>query len=152
MKRKMIFGALVAALLLSAAAYATAADTVIIDGTGTPRSATGSVTASVTINPKLVLTITTPEAAQTVDFGTLDPGTTTATKNVALDVKSNKLYSVSKVVSGSNALMGLSTTLGNSVGNVKTASKAFSDDYSLVVPWTTDPGPYTATVQYTVTQ
>jgi len=151
MKKKLVFGALVAALLLSAAAYATA-DVVTIDGTGTPREAVGNVTTKVTINPKLTLTITTPEATQTVDFGTLDPGTTTAVKNVALNVKSNKVYSVTKVVTGDTALLGLSTTLADSTGNGKTAGQAFSDDYQLTVPWTTDPGAYTANVQYTVAQ
>lgn len=151
MNKKLVFGALTVALVLSATAFATA-DVVTIDGAGSPLKSAGSVTTKVTINPKLTLSITTPEAAQTVDFSTLDPGTTTAAKNVALNVKSNKVYSVTKVITGQNALMGLSTTLADSAANAKTDGQAFSDDYSLVVPWTTDPGALTANVQYTVSQ
>lgn len=152
MNRKMLFGALVGAFLLSAAAYAVADVSAPILGTGTPLSAAGTVAVKATVAPKLVLTITTPEAVQTVDFLTVDPGTTTPVKTVTLDVKSNKVYSISKSVSGADALMGLSTTLANSTGNAKTAGQTFSDDYQLTVPWTTDPGALTANVQYTVTQ
>lgn len=152
MNRKMLFSTLVAAFLLSAAAYAVADISAPIVGTGTPLSAAGSVTVTATVAPKLILTITTPEAVQTVDFATVDPGTTTGVKTVSLDVKSNKAYSITKNITGSAALMGLSTSLANSTGNVKTAGQTFNDNYQLTVPWTTDPGPLSANVQYTVTQ
>lgn len=155
MKKSLIFGVLVVAILLVGAVGYAAADSVTVTkvGSGTAaQTATDTVTAKVTINPKLILTVVTPAAAQTVDFGTLDPGTVTGASAVNLTVSSNKAYDIQVAKAGSVALMGLNTTLTNSAANAKTASAAYTDNYSLNVPWTTDPGAYTATVQYTVVQ
>ena len=152
MKKSLLMGVLaVAILLMGAVAYATA-DTANITGSGSPRTATDTVTVKATVNPKLLLTVVTPGAAvQTVDFGTVDPGTAYGPQAVNLTVSSNKAYNVSVAKSG-DAVIGLTTTLANSSGNSKTASCGYTDNYSLNVPWTTDPGAYTATVQYTVVQ
>ena len=146
MKRSIIFGSLVAALLLSAAAYATA-NTVILAGP------TGPVAVKATVSPKITLTIDTPDATQSVDFGVaVDPGTVIGGKTVNLSVDSNKDFTLAKTVSGANLELGLVTTLpGSSVG-AKGKAVPFADAYSINVPWNTVPAAYTATVQYTVTQ
>jgi hypothetical protein len=154
MKKSLFMGVLVCAILLLGAVSYAAADSVTVTkvGSGTAaQTATDTVTVKTTINPKLVLTVVTPAAAQSVDFGTLDPGTVTGTQPVSLTVSSNKTYNVTIAKVGDTTI-GLNTTLANSNANAKTASQAFTDNYSLSVPWTTDPGAYTATVQYTVVQ
>ena len=143
----------VAIMLVGVVAYANA-DTVTITkvGSGTAaQTATDTVTVKAAVNPKLVLTVVTPAAAQPVDFGAVDPGTAYGPQAVNLTVQSNKTYNVSIAKAG-DATIGLTTSLGGSSGNAKTASQGFTDNYSLNVPWTTDPGSYTATVQYTVVQ
>ena len=81
----------------------------------------------------------------------MDPGTAYGPQAVTLTVQSNKTYNITKTLTGA-ATIGLSTSLANSVNNAKTAGQGYADNYSLNVPWTTDPGSYTATVQYTVIQ
>jgi hypothetical protein len=153
MKKSLFLGVLVGAVLLLGAVSYASADTAIVTGTGgATKTASDTVTVKATINPKLVLTVVTPGAAvQTVDFGTLDPGTVTGAQSVGLTVQSNKTYNMTIAKVG-DAAIGLNTTLGNSVNNARTASQAFTDSYNLNVPWTTDAGVYTATVQYTVVQ
>ena len=151
MKKSVLFGALVVAVLLSAAAYATADSVTYTAPNGNPRTTSGTVNVSATVNPKLTLTIVTPLVSQAVDFGAVDPGVATGPQTVNLSVSSNKKYDLSKTIVGA-APIGLTTTLGASLANAETAATPFSDAYSINVPWTTAPGPYTATVQYTVTQ
>ena len=161
MKKSLMLAALVVAIMAIAVSSAFAADTATVTGTLVAGKLTASdtVTVKATVNPKLVLAVTTPVATQIVDFGgAVDPGTVTATQPVSLAVWSNKTYDVQIVKGGQAALMGLITTLGVSSANPKTtvpenaAGHLFNDTYSLNVPWTTDPGSYTATVQYTVVQ
>jgi hypothetical protein len=148
-KRSLILGMLVIAVLMVGAATYAQADTAIVYGVG--GTATDTVTVKATINPKLTLTVNTPAATQTVDFGTRDPGDLVGPQTVTLTVQSNKTYDITVAKSG-DATIGLTTTLGNSSTNARTAGKLYTDNYSLSVPWTTSPGSYTATVQYTVTQ
>jgi hypothetical protein len=149
MKKSLFLGVLVGAILLLGAVSYAAADSVTIPGVA--GTASDIVTVNAAINPKLVLTVVTPAAAQSVDFGTLDPGTASGAQAVNLSVQSNKTYDVSVAKVG-DAAIGLSTTLADSANNARTAGQAFVDSYSLNVPWTTAPGAYTATVQYTVVQ
>jgi len=152
MKRIFVLITLVAIALLAGAVTYAAADTAIINGTGgASKTASDTVTVKATINPKLTLTVVTPAASQTVDFGALDPGTVSTAQTVNLTVQSNRTYNITKSTTG-GALIGLATSLGNSTNNARTAGQAYADSYQLTVPWTTDPGAYTATVQYTVTQ
>jgi len=152
MKRTIILIAIIGIMLFAGALTYATADTAVVMGTGgASKTASDTVTVKATINPKLTLTVVTPAASQTVDFGTLDPGTVTGTQAVNLTVQSNKTYNITKTTTGAAAI-GLATTLANSTNNARTAGQAYTDNYSLTVPWTTDPGAYTATVQYTVTQ
>ena len=150
--RSIVVAALVAViLLLGAVTYATA-DTAIVYGVGgASQTASDTVTVKATVNPKLTLTVTTPANTQTVDFGAVDPGTAYGPQAVTLTVQSNKTYNISKVTVGA-APIGLTTSLANSNNNARTAGQLYTDNYSINVPWTTDPGAYTATVTYTVVQ
>lgn len=152
MKRMAIVASLAAAMLLSAVAFASA-DVATYTGAGNPRTASGDVSVTAAVNPKITLTVTTPEAAQTVDFGTQDPGTYSG-KTVNLSVNSNKQFDlVATQDTSAFGGIGLTRSLAGGQNNIgKGASIARSDDYSIDIPWTTDPGAYTATVTYTVTQ
>jgi len=152
MKRMVLVATLAAAMVLSAAAFANA-DVATYTGAGVPRTASGNVTVTAAVNPKITLTVDTPEAGQSVDFGAVDPGVS-ASKAVNLSVDSNKQFDL--VAAQDTTLFGgitLNRTLGTGESNIaKGANVARIDTYSLDVPWTTDPNPYTATVTYTVTQ
>jgi hypothetical protein len=75
----------------------------------------------------------------------------TPEQTVDVVVRSNRPYSMSKTALDANTL-GLSTSLPSSSTNAMTNATVFTDRYSLDVPVTTDPGTYSATVQYTVVQ
>lgn len=143
----MVFGVAGAALADVSAEYVGAGGPPLAVSNTTP------VTVTATVNPRLTLTITTPDAGQAVAFGNVDPGVDTSAV-VTVSVKSNKGWTASKGVSGDFALIGLSTTDLSTLTNygVKGAWD-FTDTYTVNPPLTTDPGvPYTADVVYTVTQ
>ncbi len=152
MKRTLLVGILIAIIVLGTVGFAIA-DSVVYNGVGNPRAATGTVTVTAMANPKLTLTITTPDPSQTVDFGTQDP-MSGATDTVDLLVQSNKGYTITKTVGGQDVLMGLTTDPAiNGATGTKTAGRLHTDTYTLNIPWDTDPDvPMSATVQYTVTQ
>jgi hypothetical protein len=150
--KSLILVVLVVVVLLAGAATYATADTAIIYGTGgASKTASDTVTVRATLNPKLTLTVVTPAASQTVDFGAVNPGTAYGPTAVNVTVQSNRPYDVSKVITGAGPI-NLTTTLGPSSANARTAGQLFVDNYSINVPWTTDPSAYTATVQYTVIQ
>ena len=150
MKAKAILvGIVAAALLMSLAAFASA-DTAVYNGSGSPFSTEGTVTVNATVNPLLTMTITTPDAAQTVDFGNVDPGATPS-DDVTVTVESNQIWDMSKATSGDVAELGLTTSLAAPT-NVAAGTNTYTDTYSLNVPWATAPGAYAAYVQYTATQ
>ncbi len=151
MNLRTVVVAIVAVAMLASMAVVATADTVTYPGAGNPNStASGNVTVSARVNPKITLTITTPDAGQTVAFGDVDP-MSGATEVVGVQVSSNKTYDLTKVVTGDDALMGLSTSLADQVDQSK-GTNAYSDTYTLNTPYTTDPGDYSATVAYTVLQ
>jgi hypothetical protein len=148
--RAILVGIVAAAILMSLAAFASA-DTVTYPGSGSPfQSAEGTVTVNATVNPLLTLTIETPDAAQTVDFGNVDPGATPS-DDVTITVESNQQWDMTKTTSGDVADLGLSTSLA-APQDVAAGQNTYTDTYSLNVPWTTAPGAYTAYVEYSVTQ
>lgn len=152
MNRTLVLAALSLIILLLGAVSHAAADTAIVWGSGaTAQTASDTVTVKAVINSKLTMTVVTPAATQTVDFGTVDPGTATASQNVTMTVQSNRTYNVTIAKAG-DVVMGLSTTLGNSVNNTRTAGQVYNDSYKVTAPWTTAPGSYAATVQYTLVQ
>lgn len=103
-------------------------------------------------SPYLTMTIQTPDNAQTVDFGSVDPGVAAPTATVTITVESSLGFMISRAVTGDVALMGL--TVNALPATVQTAGvHTYSSVYGLTPPWTTDPGvPLSATTVYTVTQ
>ena len=150
MKKSVLLSALVVAVLLGAAAYATAESITYTAASGI-KTTNGTVNVVASVSPKLSLTLSTPASGQTVDFGPVDPGGATLPQTVDVTVRSNKNYDLTKAITGA-APIGLLTTLADSTGNAVTSGQLFSDAYIVNIPWATAPGVYTATVQYTVTQ
>ena len=155
MKKSLVLVVLALALLFVVGVSSAFADTATVTaGAYTARTATDTVTVNATVNAKLVLQVTTPAAAQAVNFGAVVPGTAYGTQPVDLTVWSNKGYTISETKSGDTTI-GLSTVGSIPGAYAKSATNAgqtFNDLYSLNVPWNTDPGAYTATVLYTVLQ
>jgi hypothetical protein len=155
-KKFVLIGVLAIALLVGAASFATAGPQTYI-GTGSPNSsAVGTVTVSATVNPLLKMTITAPDAGQTVAYGSVDPGVTSGIKTVNVAVDSNRAFDLTKLTTGQSAQLGLVTTLGASAGvagaAVSTPGNNFADNYTITPPYTTAPGTYTAYVTYTALQ
>jgi hypothetical protein len=157
MKKSLVMSVLVVAiLLLGAVAYASA-DTVSKPGTGSPLTATDTVTVKANVQAKLVMNVTTPAGTQTVDFGTVFPGVAQAAQNVTLNIWSNKTYQLQKDVQNVPAI-GLTTSLPvNSAGGVtafadNAAGTLWTDVYNLNVPYSVAPGAITQTITYTAVQ
>jgi hypothetical protein len=147
--RAILVGIVAVAILMSLAAFASA-DTVVYPGSGSPSSAEGTVTVNATVNPMLTMTIETPAAGQSVNFGNVNPGATPS-QDVTVTVQSNAIWDMAKASSGDVAALGLTTSLAAPT-NVAAGSNTYTDTYSLNVPWSTTPGAYTAYVKYTATQ
>ena len=151
MNPRTIVVSIVAVAMLASMTVVAMADTVTYPGAGNPNSqATGTVTVNAKVNPKITLTITTPDPGQAVEFGDVDP-MSGDTAVVGIEVKSNKTYDLTKALAGDVALMGLTTSLADQADQAK-GTNTYSDTYTLNVPYTTDPGDYSATVAYTVLQ
>ncbi|MRR12098.1 hypothetical protein EG835_06435 [bacterium] len=158
MRKQVLFGVLAVVLLFGVVGLASA-DTVTYNLAGNTQTGPVAVTASV--NPKITLSVTTPAAdpSQTVAFGAVDPGVTGG-KSVTLAVDSNKSFDLttSQVTAGFGGPLAadeitLTRTLAAGQANVaKGQNIPFTDDYSIDVPWTCEPGNYSASVSYTVTQ
>ena len=115
---------------------------------------TSAVSVAAQVNAKLTLSLD----KGVIDFGAVTPGTPAA-DTVTVNVKSNKDYTLSSLVTGQNVLMGLGTTtapgnMSKLTGVGADAGRNWPDTYSLNVPWDTDPSAtaLTATVTYTVVQ
>lgn len=117
MKRALLIATVVAVAMFGVVAYAMAAN---------PES----VAVTAFANPKITMTVSTT----TVDFGNVDPGVAQATKDVTLNVDSNKDFTVTKNKTA-DAAMGLTTSLGLSTAGTKGAGNAFTDTYGLTLPW-----------------
>jgi hypothetical protein len=116
-----------------------------------PRTPQDHPTADYMIGDHFVtLTITTPDDGQSIDFGSVDPGVTTASKTVTVGVSSSAPYTLTRSVADA-ALLGLAVTGDASrIGDAGTAE--YTDSFTLTPPWTTEPEvPLVATVTYTVT-
>jgi len=111
--------------------------------------ATGGYT--IVATPILTLTITTPGAGQSVDFGSIDPEVTTPPQTVAIQVNSSAPYTFSRTINDP-APLGLAVT-GTAEGAKPAGSATYLDSFTLTPPITATPSvPLTATVLYTVVQ
>lgn len=145
MKKSVLFGVLIVAMLFGVVGLASA------DVATYSAPAQGTVTARASVNPKITLEIATPDAAQTVDFGAVDPETT-YNDSVGLRVKSNKVYDLTVgAPAGDVAALGFTNDLV-SVNGEGAGINTYTDNYAINVPFTTAPGAYAVTVQYTVAQ
>lgn len=115
MKKTLVLA--LAAIMVLGVAGAAFAGSATIDGTsdgGTPPvwSAAGTVNVNAQVNPKITLTITTPDGSGTdllLDWATtpLNPGDDPAAKVVTLAVQSNKAYNVYRDATDMTDLAGL---------------------------------------------
>lgn len=145
MKKSALFGVLIVAMLFGVVGLASA-DVVTYSA-----PAQGTVTARAAVNPKITLSIATPDAAQTVDFGPVDPETAYS-DTVGLQVKSNKVYDLTVgAPAGDVAALGFTNSLASATGE-SVGINTYTDTYDINVPFTTAPGNYAVTVQYTVAQ
>lgn len=99
----------------------------------------------------LTLTITTPGAGQSVEFGNIDPELTTPPQTVAIQVDSSAPYTFSRTITDP-APLGLAIT-GTPAGAKPAGTATYMDNFTLTPPLTVTPSvPLTATVLYTVVQ
>ncbi len=147
MKKTLLLAVLAVAMFLGAVSFATADSATYASG------APGTVTVNANVNSKLTLTIVTPDAGQSVDFGTLDPGAVAGGESVSLNVKSNKAYDLTEAITAVAAdEIQLTTDFTNVAGAAKTASQNYTSNYTLTVPFDAAPGAHSTTVVYTATQ
>ncbi|NTU72345.1 MAG: hypothetical protein HGB10_11090 [Coriobacteriia bacterium] len=147
MKKAFVLTALAVALLLSIASVASADSAQY--GSGAP----GTVTVSANVASKMTLTVTTPDAGQSIDYGAVDPGDVITGEAVQLNVKSNKAYDLDEAITAVAAdELQVATDFTNVAGAAKTASQNYASNYTLTVPFDCAPGVHTATVVYTATQ
>lgn len=137
-----------------------------LDTAGSAQAA-GTVNVSVTAKEKITLTM----ADVTLDFDQLDPGTTTTLNTpVTGNVRSNRAWDLTYTASGMDPNKGMPLgqlkwgTLANGndaasfspsgsflTNQPKAPSNAgtdFTHYYTIEVPWTADPGAYSATATY----
>jgi len=113
-------------------------------------AANGVEIARNTFTVKLVPWVTMTVSPVAVDFGLLQAGVPSATRQVTMQVDSNVGYTFSRLVTGTVAEMGLSVT-GTPVGSKPTGPATYVDSLQATVPWTTDPSTVlSARIDYTV--
>ena len=96
-----------------------------------------------------VLTVSLSSASLYFD---LTPEVAAPSQTVTVYVTSSHNYTVTRTISGDDALIGLTVT-GAAAGPYAAGTAALMDTYSASVPWTTQgDATYTATVTYTVVQ
>jgi len=158
--KKTLVLALAAIMVLGVAGAAFAESVTYTDAT-TAGTAAGTVNVNAQVKPKITLTITTPDAAQTVDFGILEPGLDPAAETIGLAVESNKSYKLARDTTGMAPL----TTAGFTVaygaldtttvyGNSGAAADTYSDtvDLGTVGYGITADVLYTGTILYSAVQ
>lgn len=104
-------------------------------------------------SPYLTLTITTPDAPQTVNFGNVDPGVPVS-GSVLIEIDSSGVWTMTRSITGSVAALGFAVTSPAPIGVATAAGfHRYTETYTVNPPWTTTPGMlYTTAVTYTVTQ
>lgn len=121
----------------------------------------GPVAVQAKVNPKIDLTVTTPDgagAALLLDWATvgLNPGDDPAAKNVSLEIDSNKSFTILVTENlGPFTAAGLTFTrsLANATPGVKGQNVAFTDTLNFdPVSWNVEPGTYNGSIAYTVVQ
>lgn len=158
--KKAVVLALAAIMVLgvAGAAFAESVDYPgsLVAGVWTATNSADPVEVRATVNPKITLTVDTPDASQSVEWLSVDPGVTgLGGKTVTVMVDSNKqfdLHVTESVAAFTAADITLHRTVNDSPNQGKGQDVTFNDAYSIDTTWDTEPGTYTATVTYTVTQ
>jgi hypothetical protein len=88
-------------------------------------------------------------STKNIDFGAVDPGTTHDSGPVNITINSSEPFDLTKSLSGSITALGLTSELVDRF-NQPSGPSVFIDRFRIDVPWSVDPGPYTATVTYTI--
>jgi hypothetical protein len=115
-----------------------AADGTVVDTRETTHFATpGKPALSITVNKNAI------------DFGAVDPGVTYTDATVSVGVTARIQYEIIAQSTGHVTELGLSHTLTTIQGE-PTNGIAYNDILTLNIPWTSSPGPYVATITYTV--
>lgn len=157
--KKAVVLALAAIMVLGVAGAAFAGSGTYDNVPGANTVSSGPVTVSAKVNPKLTLTVVTPDGGGLLlDWASIDPSTPPASKTVNLTVDSNKAYTVtvaSVFTNLTNAGITVNRALDVSTGT-KGQSRAHVDTVSLAATsgswWDVEPGTYTGSITYTVTQ
>lgn len=156
--KKTVVLALAAIMVLGVAGAAMAGTSVIPGVAGT---AQGVVSISAQVNPKLTLTLDTPDGASPalqLNWVIDDPDVAPASKDVDITVDSNKQFdlAVAEDFSGfTGSGITVSNTLAAGENNIaKGKGVTRTDTVSLTSAdwWQVDPTTYTGTITYTVTQ
>ena len=160
MKKSFVL-ALAALMVLGVAGAAIAGTSDPIPGAGDPLEASGTVSVTAKINPKLTLTIATPDGTGTDLLLAWDITPETAepvAKDVTLTVSSNKGYSITRTpdtgtLSGAGISLDFTGSTLPATGS-KGKDAAYTDTVNLTATdwWEVDPGDYTGSLLYTVTQ
>jgi len=128
-KKTLLLAVLAVALFLGAVSFATADTATYASG------APGTVTVNANVNSKLTLTITTPDAGQSIDYGIVDPGDTITGESVGLNVKSNRAYDLTEAITPLAAdELQVTSDFTDVAGAAKTASQNYTSNYTLTVP------------------
>lgn len=164
MKKVALVAAVVFALMFALVAHA-AADTVTYNGATNgggkqEASSTPKIDVKVVIGPKVTLQVQTPQAAQTVDFGNIQPASGAHNASVNLTVQSNVAYDLNAVeTAGAPSIMGAGMGWARSFANISnhakpavTAGDGFTDTLTINPDYTVSPGTYTGTVVYTAVE
>jgi len=157
MKKVLFVSVLAIALVMGIASSAFAASVTYGPGAAPISNSATPVNVRATVNPRVQMTITCPDATQTVDFGTLNPEDTAAAKLVQIDIRSNQNFHLAKTVATPSVISALNITMTYADGSSTAGSPGnttINDNYSIAapgVPWTTAPGDYNTNVTYTVT-
>lgn len=155
----------VMAIVLATVAYAMA-DPVTYPGTlnGNGKwqstSGPGAVIVTATIGPKIALTVITPDAAQTDNFGLVTPTAGPYTKTNQIVVQSNKAYDVGSTqdngtiwtTSGMNYSRSFNATLLAQAKPAASSGTTFTDNVVINPDYTVSPGTYNGIVWYTAIQ
>ncbi|HEX9092801.1 MAG TPA: hypothetical protein VF902_02345 [Coriobacteriia bacterium] len=123
-----------------------AAGTYTIGVSTTAETGTGTSMFDIVYIQYLTLTI----SPTSIGFGSLSPGTPSASQTIDVVVSSSDPFTISRAISGDETSMGL-TYGGAAVGAKPSGTATYTDTFKADVPWTTEGGStLTVSVQYTV--
>jgi hypothetical protein len=144
MKRTLVVAAAVLAIILAIVAYAGATPS---DGTGTPRTASHSLTVNANVAPKLSLEL----SAASMSFPDIDPDAAPSSQALVATVRSNKIYSLTH--SWTTPAASLADDFDNLSNQPRTSGANHGVNITFTPAWSMDPDVgISGTLQFTATQ